>query len=144
MKQSKGLYRDMKTYWEVKVHLYAFLNSELDWGWVVTFTPRPLKDRIKSPRYPWDRKPGGPEAGLNEWWREKIQSLFLPRIEKRSFIPQPCPYTNWATSRSNNTDMIWIQRGGMKPVYSVPTVQERMRFLTKLRNIITEQDIVII
>jgi len=57
----------MKTYWGVKVQLYAFLTSALDiWRWVVSFTPRPLYRRGKSPRYPLDRRLGGPQSLFSE------------------------------------------------------------------------------
>jgi len=32
------------------------LNLNASWRWVATFTPRPLKLRGNSPRYPFDRR----------------------------------------------------------------------------------------
>jgi hypothetical protein len=37
-----------------------FLEFDTSWGWVVRFTPWPLYPRVKVPRYPLDRRLGGP------------------------------------------------------------------------------------
>jgi len=48
------------------------MSTHLDlgtrWKWVVSFTPRPLYPCRKSPRYPLDRRLGGPES-VWTWWR---------------------------------------------------------------------------
>jgi hypothetical protein len=49
-----------------------FLDLGTSWRWVVNFTPRPLYPRGKSPRYPMDRRLGGPQSrsgrfGENSW-----------------------------------------------------------------------------
>jgi hypothetical protein len=49
-----------------------FLDLGTSWRWMVSFTPLPLYPRGKSPRYPLDRRLGGPQSRC--WWRgeEKI------------------------------------------------------------------------
>jgi hypothetical protein len=49
---------------------------------MVSFTPRPLYPRGKSPRYPLDRRRGGPGTGLNDV--EKRQFLILLGLELQS------------------------------------------------------------
>jgi hypothetical protein len=39
-----------------------FLGLGTRWRWMVNFTPRPLYPRGKSPRYPLDRRLGGPQS----------------------------------------------------------------------------------
>jgi hypothetical protein len=39
-----------------------FLTSALVGGGVVSFTPRPFYSKAKDTRYPYDRKPGGPQS----------------------------------------------------------------------------------
>jgi hypothetical protein len=50
----------MKVYWGVEVYLHSDLGTK--WGWVVSFTPRPLYPQGKSPWYPLDRRLGGPQS----------------------------------------------------------------------------------
>jgi hypothetical protein len=40
----------------------CFLDLGTSWRWVVSFTPWPLYSRGKSPRYPLDRRLGGPQS----------------------------------------------------------------------------------
>jgi hypothetical protein len=60
-------------------------------SWVVSFTPRPLYSRGKSPRYPLDRKLGGPQSRSGRRGEEKI--LALPGHELRLVASR---YTDWA------------------------------------------------
>jgi hypothetical protein len=46
--------------WEWR-HNSTILVLGSRWWWVVSFTPRPLYSRGKSPRYPLDRRLGGPQ-----------------------------------------------------------------------------------
>jgi hypothetical protein len=54
----------MKTYWESGGIAPRVLDFGTRWRRVVNFTPRPLYPHGKSPRYPLDRRMGGPQSGL--------------------------------------------------------------------------------
>jgi hypothetical protein len=49
-----------------------FLDLGTSWRWVVNFTPRPLHPRGKSPRYPLNRRLGGPQSRSGRFGEEKI------------------------------------------------------------------------
>jgi hypothetical protein len=49
-----------------------FLDLGTSWMWVVSFTPRPLYTRGKSPRYPLDRRLAGPQRRSGQLEKEKI------------------------------------------------------------------------
>jgi hypothetical protein len=49
-----------------------FLDLDTSWRSVVSFTPRPLYPRGKSPRYPLDRRLGGPQSRSGRRGEEKI------------------------------------------------------------------------
>jgi hypothetical protein len=49
-----------------------FLGLGTSWRWVVSFTPLPLYLRGKSPRYPLDRRLGGPQSRYGRRGEEKI------------------------------------------------------------------------
>jgi len=51
----------MKTYWENGGAAPRILNLDTRWTSVVSFKPRPLYLWGKSPRYPFDRRLGGPQ-----------------------------------------------------------------------------------
>jgi hypothetical protein len=51
----------------------------------VSFTPRPLYPRGKTPRYPLDRKLGGPQSLSGRFGEEKI--LDTTGLELRSYSP---------------------------------------------------------
>jgi hypothetical protein len=51
--------------------------------WVVNFTPRLLYPQGKSPRYPLDRRLGGPQSRSRRGVEEE-NSQHLPEIEPRS------------------------------------------------------------
>jgi hypothetical protein len=59
-----------------------FLDIGTSWRWVVSFTPRPLYPRGKSPRYPLDRRLGGPQPVWTILRREN--SWPPPGLELRS------------------------------------------------------------
>jgi hypothetical protein len=40
----------------------AILGLGTRWRWVISFTPQPLYSRGKNPRYPYDRRLGGPQS----------------------------------------------------------------------------------
>jgi hypothetical protein len=61
----------MKEYGGVDVQIHIFLTSELARG-VVSFTPRPLYHRRKSPQYPLDRTLGGSQSRTGGLEEEKI------------------------------------------------------------------------
>jgi hypothetical protein len=68
------------------------------WRWVVSFTPRPLYSRGKSPRYPLDRRLDGPQSRYGRCGGEKFLDLTENRTSTpRSSNPQPSHYTDWAT-----------------------------------------------
>jgi hypothetical protein len=52
-----------------------FLDLGTSWRWVVSFTPLPLYPRGKSPRYPLDRRLGGPQSRSERFGEEKILDL---------------------------------------------------------------------
>jgi hypothetical protein len=49
-----------------------FLDLGTSWRWVVNFTRRPLYPRGKSPRYPLDRRLGGPQSRSGRFGEENI------------------------------------------------------------------------
>jgi hypothetical protein len=53
----------MKAYGEggVELYLHSFFDLGTRWRWVVSFTPRPLYTKGKSPLYPLDRRLCGPQ-----------------------------------------------------------------------------------
>jgi hypothetical protein len=59
----------------------VFFDLGTSWRWVVSFTPRPLYPRGKSPRYPLDRRLGGPQGRSRRL--EKRIFLTLPGLELR-------------------------------------------------------------
>jgi hypothetical protein len=61
----------MKTYWGSVGTAPRILNLGTRWRWVVDFMPRPLHPRGKSPRYPLDRKVGGPQIRSGQSGEEK-------------------------------------------------------------------------
>jgi hypothetical protein len=55
-------YHTMKTYWGSGGIAPRILNFSTRWRRVVSFTPRPLYLRGKSPRHPLGRRLGGPQS----------------------------------------------------------------------------------
>jgi hypothetical protein len=64
----------------------TILDLDIRSRWVVSFTPRPLYSRGKSPWYPLDRRLGGPQSWSVPCGVE-INLLPLPGIEPRTSIP---------------------------------------------------------
>jgi hypothetical protein len=50
---------------------FTILDLGTRWGRVVSFTPRPLYPRGKSPRYPSDRRLGGPQSRSGRYGEDK-------------------------------------------------------------------------
>jgi hypothetical protein len=63
------------------MHRSTFLHLGISWKWVVSFIPRPLYPRGKSPRYPFDRLCG--PQGRSGDDVEKRKFLTLPGLELR-------------------------------------------------------------
>jgi hypothetical protein len=55
--------------WSIDPH---FLELGTSWRSVVSFTPRPIYSRGKSPRYPVDRRLGGPQSRSGRHGEVKI------------------------------------------------------------------------
>jgi hypothetical protein len=65
----------------------TFIDLGSRWRCVVSYTNLPLYPRRKSPRYPLDRKLGGPRIRSGRCGEEKNHALL--GIEPGPFIPQP-------------------------------------------------------
>jgi hypothetical protein len=52
-----------------------FLDLGTSWRRMVSFTPRPLYPRGKSPRYPLDRRLGGPQSRSGDVEKRKFLTL---------------------------------------------------------------------
>jgi hypothetical protein len=70
----------MKTYWGNGCIAPCILDLGTRWRWVVSFTPRPLYPKKKSPWYPLDRRLGGPQSRSGRGGEEK-NSQTPPGIE---------------------------------------------------------------
>jgi hypothetical protein len=73
-----------------------FLDVGTSWRSVVSFTPRPIYPRGKSPRYPLDRRLGGPQS-----WSGRCEEKILDLTGTRpptSAVTQPVAsrYTEYA------------------------------------------------
>jgi hypothetical protein len=55
-------YHSMKTYWRSGDIAPLILELGNGWRWVISFTSRRFYPRCKSPLYPLDRRPGGPQS----------------------------------------------------------------------------------
>jgi hypothetical protein len=74
----------------------VFLTSALI-GWVVNITPRPLYPRGKSPRYPFDRRLGGPQNRSGRRGEDKNLVPTGTRTPAPSAVqPVASRYTDWA------------------------------------------------
>jgi len=60
-----------KKYWGSGGIAPHILDVGTTWRWVVSFTPRPLYTQGKSPRYPLDRRLGGPQSRSGHGGEEK-------------------------------------------------------------------------
>jgi hypothetical protein len=63
---------------------------------MVSFTPRPLYPRVKSPRYPLDRKLGGPQSRSDRRWEEKIVPYRDSNSDLSVVQPIASRYTDYA------------------------------------------------
>jgi hypothetical protein len=70
----------MKTYWCKGGTVPRILDLGTRWGWVVSFMPPLLYPQGKSPRYPLDRRLGGPQSRSGRGG-EEINSQPPPAIE---------------------------------------------------------------
>jgi hypothetical protein len=67
-----------------------FLGLVTSWRWVVSFTPRPLYPRGRSPLYPLDRRLGGPQSRSGRHGEVKIlESTGTRTSTPRSSCPSP-------------------------------------------------------
>jgi hypothetical protein len=57
-----------------------FLDLCTSWKWMISFTPRPLYPRRKSPRHPLDRRPAGPQNRSGRHGEEKNPAPNWTRI----------------------------------------------------------------
>jgi hypothetical protein len=81
-----------------------FLDLDISWRLMLSFTPLPLYHRGKDPRYPFDRRLGGPQSrsgqrGENSWpYRDSNSDLSVVQPVASRYtvyaIPAPtlCPY----------------------------------------------------
>jgi hypothetical protein len=81
----------------VDVYIHGFLDLSTSWRWVVSFTPVPLYPWGNGPRYPLNRRLGGPHS--RSGWREvtildPTGTNFGPSIVQ----PVASRYTDWATA----------------------------------------------
>jgi hypothetical protein len=74
-KKVKVCHEDLLGEWK-----YSSTHSWPRWGWVVSFTPRPLYSQGKSPLYPLDRRLHGPHSRSRRGSEEK-NSQPPPAIE---------------------------------------------------------------
>jgi hypothetical protein len=82
----------MKAYWGSVDIAPRILDLGTRWRWVVSFTPRPLYPQGKSPRYPLDRRLGGPQSRSGRSGEEK-NSKPLPGLEPPVIQPVVQLYT---------------------------------------------------
>jgi hypothetical protein len=66
-----------------------FLDLGTSWRWVVNFTPRPLYPQGKSPRYPLDKRLGGPQSRSGRLGGGKILD---PTETRTPTLPSSSPY----------------------------------------------------
>jgi hypothetical protein len=74
-----------------------FLDLGTSWRWVVSLTPQPLYPRGKSPRYPLDRRLGGPQSQSGKFEEEKILDPTGTRTPSPVVQPIASRYTDYAT-----------------------------------------------
>jgi hypothetical protein len=68
-----------------------FLDFGTSWRWVVSFTPRSLYPRGRTPRYPLDRRLSGPQSRFGRRGEEKI----LDPTGTRTPTPQSLYRLRW-------------------------------------------------
>jgi hypothetical protein len=82
----------MEAYWRGGGIAPHILDLGTSWRWVVSFTPRPLYTQGKSPRYPQDRRLGGPQSRSGHGGEENNSQL-LPGLEHPIIQPIAQRYT---------------------------------------------------
>jgi hypothetical protein len=97
-----------------------FLNLGTNWRWVVSFTPLPLYTRGKSPRYPLDRRLGGPESrsGIREdnswpyWDSNSDPSVVQPdyAIPALYTLYMCCIYIEWSNNAAGCSNTIFLNK----------------------------------
>jgi hypothetical protein len=73
-----------------------FLDLGTSWRRVVSFTTRPLNPMEKSPRYPLDRRLGGPQSRSGQCGEEKIFTLSGLELRPLSRPARTNRYTGYA------------------------------------------------
>jgi hypothetical protein len=101
---------------EVEVQLHAFFNLGSRWMWLVSFTPRPLYPQGKSPWYPLDRRPGGPQSRSGRGGEEK-NSQPQPGIEARIPIVQPVAHLKVSGVAAWSENCKWYNSVPVSAVY---------------------------
>jgi hypothetical protein len=82
----------LKAYWGSGGIAPCILDLRTRWKWVVSFTPQLLYPQGKCPRYPLDRRLGGPQSQSGCGGKEKI-SQPLPGLEPPIIQPIAQCYT---------------------------------------------------
>jgi hypothetical protein len=96
----------MKTYGERR-YSTTILDLGTRWRWVVSFTPRPLYSRGKSPRYSFNRKLGGPRSQSGRYG-ERI--FFAPAGNRTpAFQPVARRYTYSCLTKGHCKNCIGIR-----------------------------------
>jgi hypothetical protein len=82
---------------------FTTLDFRARWRWVASFTPRPLYPREERPRYPLDRRLGGPQSQSGHCGEEE---KFLTPAENRNHAVQHVArfYSDWAIPAPLPTD----------------------------------------
>jgi hypothetical protein len=73
-----------------------FLDIGTSWKWAVSFTPRPLYLRGKNPRYPLDRRLGGPRTCLDDVEKKNSYPYRDSNSDSSTFQSVVIHYTDWA------------------------------------------------
>jgi hypothetical protein len=93
----------MKPYWGSGGIAPRILGLGTRWRWRVSFTPRPLYPKGKSPWYPLDRSLS--EHGGEEKNSQLLQGLELTIIQP---VPQPC------TTELSRLSLLWGKKMNYK------------------------------
>jgi hypothetical protein len=91
-------------------------------SWVVSFTPRPLSRRGRSPWYPLDRRLGGPHS-TSGYYGEKNNLLLLSGIEPWPSSPYPV---------SIPTELSWLLSKSIRKSIYKKTYSPLLRIITFL------------
>jgi hypothetical protein len=110
-----------------------FLDFGISWGWVVSFTPRPLYPRGKIPQCPLDRRLGGPQSRSGRRGEEKMldpigtrtptprsssqKPVAIPTALSRLFCFQVCVLFRIFLTTYHGRQNSWFNRG-VKSTYT--------------------------